>query len=230
MRLSKWHYVQIGGWLLALAAMAVAWVWVDRNDWTDPEVLGQALEPYRTSWLGLPLALGVFVLAELFFFPVLVLIFMSGLAFGPWLGAIYALAGAVASAVLPFFVGRWLGRKRLMQWGGAPARKLAKMLERKGVVAVFLVRKIPAPYTAVNMICGASGIGLGEFLLGTALGMVTGIVLIVVVGTNLTQIIADPQPSQVAVAAGLIAGVALLVYIMQRFLNRRLARRVERQQ
>ena len=44
-----------------------------------------------------------------------------------------------------------------------------------------VVRNLPvAPFTIVNMVAGASHIKLGDFLLGTALGMAPGIVAIMV--------------------------------------------------
>jgi phospholipase D1/2 len=224
MALQRWHYVQIAGWLLALLCLAATWKWAGLSAWTDPEFLADAAAPFRESWYGLPLVVAVFVIAELVFFPVLVLIFACGLAFGPWLGPVYAMAGAVASAVIPFLVGRRVGKQRLLRWAGAPARKLAKMLERKGIVAVFLVRKIPAPYSAANLVCGASGVSLPDFLIGTALGMLTGVVLITVLGANLLEILADPEPGPVALALALLAGVIGGVLLLQRLLNRRLER------
>jgi len=224
MRLSKWHLVHACAWLVALLAVGAGWWWARAAGWTDPDVLRQAFEPYRTSWIGFPLAVGVFVVAELVCFPLLVLIAACGLVFGPWMGGLYALVGALASAVLPFLAGRRLGRQRLLRWGGPPAKRMAKILERKGVVAVFLARKIPAPYSMVNMLCGASGVALHEFLLGTALGMTTGIVLLMAVGANLGTVLRHPQPRQVALALGVLTSTIVAVLLLQRVLNRRAER------
>jgi uncharacterized membrane protein YdjX (TVP38/TMEM64 family) len=224
MRLSKWHLVHASAWLVALLAVGAGWWGARAAGWTDPETLRRAFEPYRTSWTGLPLALGVFVVAELVCFPLLVLVVACGLVFGPWLGGVYAFVGALASAVLPFLIGRRLGRQRLLRWGGAPARRMVKILERKGVIAVFLARKIPAPYSMVNMVCGASGVALHEFLLGTALGIVTGVVLLMAVGANLGGILQHPQPRQVALALGMLTATIVAVLLLQRVLNRRAER------
>ena len=224
MRLSKWHLVHACAWLVALVAVGAGWWWARAAGWTDPETLRQAFEPYRTSWTGFPLALGVFIVAELVCFPLLVLIVACGLIFGPWLGGLYALSGALASAVLPFLIGRHLGRQKLLRWGGPPAKRMAKILERKGVIAVFLARKIPAPYSVVNMFCGASGVALHEFLLGTALGLATGVVLLMAVGANLGAILRHPQPRQVALALGMLTAAVVTALLLQRVLNRRAER------
>ena len=224
MALNRWHLVRIGSWLVGLSAVALIGIWAHSKGWTDPEAVREILAPYRSSWVGLPVVLLVFVVAELFFFPVLLLIAGCGLAFGPWLGALYALLGSVASAILPFFIGRWLGQERLLRWGGPPARKLVGSLKGKGLVAAFLVRKIPAPYSLVNMLCGASGLRLRDFVLGTMLGMLGGIVLIALVTANVANLASDGGPTKYLVGGAMLLVVLAVVLVLQRFLNRRLGR------
>jgi uncharacterized membrane protein YdjX (TVP38/TMEM64 family) len=152
---------------------------------------------------------------------VLVLIFVCGLAFGPWLGALYALIGSVASALVPFFIGRRLGRQRLESWGGSLVRRMTKVLERRGVVAVFLVRKIPAPYTLVNLVCGATTVTARDFVAGTVLGMGTGVLLITFLGAQIVEIVKDPEPGRIALALGLLFVPLVLALGLQRYVNRR---------
>lgn len=205
----------------AMLGLAAAWKWTGLRAWADPDRLAALVEPLRTSWYALLVVVAVFVVAELFLFPVLVLVFVCGLAFGPVLGAVYALAGSIASAVLPFLLGRKLGRERLEKHGGKLVAKLASALERRGVVAVFVVRKIPAPYSLVNLVCGASPLSLRDFLLGTALGMGTGVILITVIGSQIGELVRSPEPATVATAVGLLIAPLALALVVQRALNRR---------
>ena len=218
---SRWRWILAGVALLVLAALAAAWKWTALGEWAHPDHLRDLLEPFRRSWLGLPLVLVVFVVLELVMFPVLALVFMCGLAFGPWLGAAFALLGAVASALPPFFIGRRLGRERIGRWFGKLGLKLTAKVRRRGLIAVFLIRKLPAPFTAVNLACGASGVRLRDFVIGTALGMVSGIVIITVVGTSLAEQIADPQPAKLWLMAGVTAGAVTLAVLLQRWVRRR---------
>lgn len=204
-----------------MLGLAAAWKWTGLREWADPDRLAEFVEPLRSSWLALPLVIAVFVVAELFLFPVLVLVFVCGLAFGPVLGAVYALVGSIASAIPPFLLGRKLGRERLERHGGKLVRKLAKALDRRGVLAVFVVRKIPAPYSLVNLVCGASPLSLRDFLLGTMLGMGTGIVLITVIGSQLGELVRSPDPATIATAVGLLFAPLVLALLVQRMLNRR---------
>jgi uncharacterized membrane protein YdjX (TVP38/TMEM64 family) len=210
--------------VLALAAavlLAVVWKWTPIGAHVRPERLVEFAEPWRSSWFALPLVVVVFVLAELVLFPVLVLVFVCGVAFGPWLGALYALTGSVASAIPPFLIGRKLGGQRLERLGGAPVRKIARVLERRGLMAVFLVRKIPAPFTLVNLICGAAQVTLQDFVLGTLLGMGTGVIVITILGGRLIELWHDPEPGSIALALGLLMLPALVAWLIQRAFNRR---------
>jgi phospholipase D1/2 len=84
--------------VVALGVLAAAWKWTPLSTWADPDRISALLEPLRTHWYGFPVVVAVFVVAELFVFPVMVLVFVCGVAFGPVLGPIYALAGSLASA------------------------------------------------------------------------------------------------------------------------------------
>lgn len=208
--------------LVAVALLAAAWKWTDLREWTDPDRVAQVFEPYRHSWFALPIVLAVFVVAELFLFPVLVLVFVCGVVFGPWLGALYAMIGSVTSGVVAFEIGRKLGRERLEHVCGDWVRTVASTLEKRGVLAVFLVRKIPAPFTLVNMACGASPVSRRDFTIGTTLGMGTGVLLITVVGGQMIDILRSPEPAEIALATALLLAPLTIVLLVQRVLNRRM--------
>jgi phospholipase D1/2 len=205
-----------------IALLGAAWKWTRLSEWANPERLAHLFEPYRTNWLAFPASIVVFVVAELLLFPVTVLIFVCGLAFGPWLGTLYAFAGSLASAVVPFWIGRRLGREKLERLGGSLVLKLEKVLDKRGVVAVFLVRKIPAPYTLVNLVCGASPLSLRDFVWGTILGMGTGIVLVTVISSQLVDMLRHPELDQILIGLVLLFVPVVFAILLQRRLNRRL--------
>ncbi len=209
--------------MLVVVSLAAMWQFTPLREWLDPAAIAAAVAPYRTSWIALPATVLVFVVLELVLFPVLVLVFACGIVFGPWLGAGYALVGAVASALIPFAIGRRVGREAVERRGGPLVRRIERVLDRKGVIAVFLVRKIPAPFTLANLVCGASAIGWTDFVLGTLLGMGTGVILITVLGGQLLDLVSDPQPGRIAVALLLLAAPLVLALVAQRLLNKRRA-------
>ena len=103
--------------------------------------------------------------------PVLLLITATGVIFGPWLGPLYAMAGCLASASMGFAIGRWTGLGRIERVGGTRVTRIVSSLERNGTLAVFLLRKIPAPFLLANIVAGASRVRYRDFIVGTVLGM-----------------------------------------------------------
>src|SRR5688572_12794150 len=97
-----------------------------------------------------------FVVLGLALVPVILLIAATGIAFGPLLGPVYAMAGCLASASTGFAIGRWVGLRRVQSVGGGRVTRIPRTLKQNGTLTVFLIRKVPAPFTLVNIVVGAS--------------------------------------------------------------------------
>jgi uncharacterized membrane protein YdjX (TVP38/TMEM64 family) len=203
--------VLMGGVCLA------AWKWIPAAA-LDPDTVSALIEPHRYAWYALPLVMLAFILLCLF--PVLLLITVTGVAFGPILGPIYAMAGCLASASMGFALGRWLGLRRVQRLGGRRVARVADTLNRNGTLAVFFIRKAPAPFTLANMVIGASTVRYSDFILGTILGMGALVIALAGFGYQLIQALRDPSPATVG-AAALFVGVPLTVAW---FINRTLRR------
>ena len=143
--------------VLAISGLFLAlWTWsptADAFGW-----LASWLAPHREAWYALPLVMLAFVALGLILVPVLLLVAATGVVFGPVLGPLYALAGCLASASTGFAIGRWIGLRRVEQLGGERVTRLARAVKRNGTLAVFLVRKVPAPFTLANIVVGASSV------------------------------------------------------------------------
>jgi uncharacterized membrane protein YdjX (TVP38/TMEM64 family) len=159
-----------------------------------------------------------FVLAMV---PVVVLIAATGRVFGPILGPLYAMAGCLASGSVWFAIGRSMGRRRVVErLGGERIAKVSRALQRNGTLAVFLVRKVPAPFTLSNIVVGASSVGYRDFVLGTLLGMGAFVVALAGFGYQMTKALSDPSPSTV-IGGALFVGVPLtLAWFINRTLRR----------
>ena len=168
-----------------------------------------------------PLAvIGAYVVAGLIVMPVTVLIAVTGMVFGPVFGALYAMAGGLASAATTYAIGRWLGRDTVRRLAGARLNRISKQLARRGVLAITVLRMLPlAPFTIVNVVAGASHIGLRDFLLGTLLGMTPGILATVVFVDRIVEALRNPGTGTFASLAA-VAGVLVALAVM---LRRRLA-------
>jgi len=146
-------------------------------------------------------------------FPVILLIAATGIAFGPLLGPVYAMAGCLASASTGFAIGRWMGLRRITQLGGERMTRVTGTLKRNGTLAVFLVRKIPAPFTLVNIVVGASMIRFRDFIIGTVLGMGAFVVGLAGFGYQATNALRDPSPGRL-IGAALFVVVPLTIAVL----------------
>ncbi len=104
-------------------------------------------------------------------FPGTVLAATGGLALGAVMGTAVSLAGALLGALAAFAVARAGGGRASGRIGGEHLRALRARLERRGFLAVLLLRAAPGvPATALNYAAGLSRIRVRDFAAGIALG------------------------------------------------------------
>jgi uncharacterized membrane protein YdjX (TVP38/TMEM64 family) len=95
------------------------------------------------------------------------------------------------------------------------------MVQRRGIVAVALVRLVPiAPYVVVNVVMGAMRIRFTDFVVGTFIGMLPGALAATVLSSQLASMLQDPARVNGWVIAGAIAAFAGLALAGHRLLRR----------
>lgn len=204
------------GLLSAVAAIAFYRV---ASTGVGPADLAVWLAPHRYAWYALPATMIGFVVLALV--PVVFLIAATGLAFGPVLGPVYAMAGCLASASAAFAVGRWLGHGRVERWGGSRFGRFTRAAARNGTLAVFLIRKVPAPFALVNVAIGASAIRYREFVIGTTLGMCAFVIALAGFGSQLAELWRHPSPSGMLRAALYLSVPLTAAWLINRTLRGR---------
>jgi phospholipase D1/2 len=206
------------GTVVALAGLALAWRMTSLSDYTDIGYVASFISQHsHSAWAPL-LAVMVFVLGGLIVFPVIVIVAATAVALGPWMGAISATAGVLASALVLFLIGRFLGHRRLQSLLGARALRVQDRITGKGVVAVAMIRMVPvAPFSLVNMLAGASQLRLSDFLLGTVLGMAPGIVTMAALGAQIADFAKNSSWST-AVPLGLIVLLWIAICLVVQFI------------
>jgi uncharacterized membrane protein YdjX (TVP38/TMEM64 family) len=208
--------VGIAAFIFVLAALAAAWRFSPLHQWLNVEALVDIGDRIEEMPLAPLIVLGAYVLAGLLVIPVMLMITVTGIVFGPLVGGIYALAGSLLSGIVTYTIGRKLGRETVRRFAGKRLNAITRGLAKRGLLTMILVRVVPvAPFTVVNVVAGASHIGWRDFLLGTALGMLPGIVATVVFVDRLIAAVRHPGPKTIAlltlIAVALIA-TALLVH------------------
>ncbi|WP_028309996.1 VTT domain-containing protein [Derxia gummosa] len=216
-RVLAWTLIAVG-----LAALAMAWRYTPLRELLDIGELvrfGERLDALPFS----PLAVvACYVLAGLVVMPLMLLVGVTGIVFGPIQGGLYALAGALASAAATWGVGRLLGRRALLRWGGPRMQRLAMRLARRGLPAMVLLRVVPvAPFSIVNLVAGAAHVGLRDFMAGTALGMTPGILFTTVFVDRIAAAIREPGWASFALLAGVVLVCVVFAMFVRRWVGRR---------
>jgi phospholipase D1/2 len=171
-------------------ALALLWHYVPL---AKPAAVRAAFESVAGNPSTPFLVIGGFVAAGLVMFPVTVLIAAAAAAFGPWVGFGYAAAGALLSAIASYALGAAIGKRPLRNILGPRLNRVRQRVARRGVITVAAIRLVPiAPFTVVNLVAGASGIPLLNYVLGTMLGMLPGLIVISAVGHQLARIMTSP--------------------------------------
>jgi len=207
--------------LLIVAGSAFALHATPLGDWATAERLAAALGVLRDTWYGPLLATLGFALACVLLVPVIPLTVAAGVALGPGVGIVVAWAGTSAAAAIGHFAGQRLWRESVRRLAGDRLNALSRRLARRGILSSALVRIVPvAPFMVVNLVAGASHVGARDFLIGTALGILPGTVLLVVAGDWTRALVAQPDgsiwPWTLLAALALAGAVAALKRIHKR--------------
>ena len=104
---------------------------------------------------------------------------------------------------------------------GPRLNRIRARVQRSGILAVAAIRLVPiAPFTIVNMVAGASGITPFHYTIGTALGLLPGLLMLSVIGSQIMDIIFNPSLGGLALLAAGIAAWIMFVFGAQTLLAR----------
>ncbi|MBR8302818.1 VTT domain-containing protein [Burkholderia dolosa] len=216
------RFFVLGAAVLAIAALALVWRFSPLGEQLNVASLSRAVARIAQLPAAPALLLAAYVIAATLAVPITLLITATGLVFGAWPGLGYAAAGTMVAAAATYGLGRWLGRDAVRRLAGTRANRLSEHIGQRGVIAMAVLRLLPiAPFTVVNLVAGASHIGLRDYLIGTALGMLPGIVLTVTFAHQLTAAFSHPGPGAfawlAAIGIALVGVSVLLVRVLKRW-------------
>ncbi len=207
------------GLLVALLALAIAWQFTPARAWLEPMRLVQDFRALaqQLGWLAV---LGVFVLACCLAVPLSLLTLLAVLAFDALHGVALVLVGACLCALITFGVGRWLGQAAVAQWAGPKLQALNAMARRRGLLAVIVVRLVPAaPFAVVNMMLGASRIRWRDLVVGNTLGMLPMVGFTAWAAPQILAQLQHPTRMGWVVALGIVAVVAAISWLIKRWVR-----------
>lgn len=154
---------------------------------------------------------GLYLLRPLLAWPITALSVLVGYRYGVAVGLPLALAGAVATSLVPYAFARYY-RDRPGPLGLAVDGSERFFAATGGFRGVVAVRLAPTPAEPVSLAAGAGGVSVVAFVAGTALGELPWTVAAVVAGHSLSALSLDgvAAASPWLLIAGLAAAALLL--------------------
>ncbi|SEP50045.1 Uncharacterized membrane protein YdjX, TVP38/TMEM64 family, SNARE-associated domain [Rhodospirillales bacterium URHD0017] len=208
--------------ILVVLGIALAWRYTPLSGLVTADNVRAVLKSVRGEAWAIVIVVLVFVFAGAIVFPLNILILATAAVFGPWLGILYGGAGTVTSGLVMFFLGGLVGREALYRMLGERWRHGLEGVRKRGLLAVVTFRLVPiAPFTLVNLAAGAGGIRFIDFLVGTLIGMLPGLVLMSIMGDRIVRILSEPSASDIAIVVLCVAGLIGLAIAAQALLSRR---------
>lgn len=153
----------------------------------------------------------LYVVATILILPSTALNLTAGAFFGPWVGTVWASCGAVVAAIATFGFTRIWGRRWVSQHLATSWQTMDQEIQRGGVTYIFALRLLPIiPYGLVNFTAGLTSIRFRDYLIGTLLGTVPGILPFVMLGSYGFKALSSgewlPVALSLSLAALLVAG------------------------
>jgi uncharacterized membrane protein YdjX (TVP38/TMEM64 family) len=207
---------------IVIAALAAAWRYTPLSEL----ITGERISAWARTMRGIPWAPVVLVLAYVpaafVMFPRPVLTVIGVIAFGPWLGFVYAMAGVFASALATYYAGRALPREKLKAIAGDRIDDVSDKMRSHGVLAVAALRFLPtAPYGVEGMIVGTLRVRVWEYLAGTAIGMGPGVLATTVFGTQIKNAFEDVSTVNYWIVGATAVVFVVLSYGIGRWLTKK---------
>ncbi len=164
----------------------------------------------------------VYAVAVVAFLPATPLTLLAGLVFGAVWGTLWAWIGATLGATLAFLVGRYAARGLVDSWkaDNERVRKLDEEVEKHGWRMLLITRLVPVfPFSLQNYVYGLTKIGLGTYVLLTAVCIVPGAAVYTFAGGSLAT--AQENITQTFVYLGIAAVLFVLVSFVPAWIRKR---------
>jgi uncharacterized membrane protein YdjX (TVP38/TMEM64 family) len=142
-------------------------------------------------------------------------------AFGPWLGFVYAMGGILIATAAGYYAGRLFDRDTVRRIAGRRLNRLTHALRERGLLAMTAVRLVPvAPFAVESVVAGAIRLKLRHVLAGTFFGMLPGTLTATVFGDQIETALKDPSQINWWLVAGVLLLLGVASYVVQRWFRK----------
>lgn len=167
--------------------------------------------------LGFILTIGTYWLSMSVFVSILVPVVFFAAVYGPPLGILFSVIGLFSGAFVYYRIGLlifdapWIDRFKAVR----AAKRQLERIKPYGVWAVAISRMVPSgPFAVVNFVTGMLGFTLTQFLVGSLVGLLPGIVAFSIFGEIVQNVFSDPSWINI----GLLAAFLVAYFVAARLL------------
>ncbi|MFG6096411.1 TVP38/TMEM64 family protein [Leptothoe sp. ISB3NOV94-8A] len=169
--------------IMALVCIAATGVAIFSLGGIDPVWLQTSLD--RAGLWGPIFYIVIYTVATVLILPSTVLNLAGGALFGPWLGSLWTTIGALIAAMVAFGFTRTVGRELVEKRLAGYWQTLDAEIRHGGMVYIFSIRLLPViPYGLVNFAAGLTSISWKDYVVGTTLGTLPGVLPFVLLGSS----------------------------------------------
>jgi uncharacterized membrane protein YdjX (TVP38/TMEM64 family) len=205
-----------------VAGLLVTWQWTPLADWSRLDVLLTWLESTKESSFTPLVLIIAYMAGSLLLFPITPLIVATGMVFEPFTSIVYAELGCLLGGILTYALGSKVGRDAVHRMVGGRLNLLSRQLGKRGILAMVVIRLVPiAPFGVVNMAVGASHIRFQDFILGTSIGMLPGILMMTLFSTTLKNTLVRPSTGNYLILGATILFLFATGILLKRRINRK---------
>jgi phospholipase D1/2 len=207
--------------LFAVVGIAAAWWTVGSLGIVTPEKIGAWLAATRGHPWAPVVVVAAFIVAGLVVFPIHGVVLATATVFGGWTGFAYSAVGVFFSGWAPYFIGALLGKDAVARNFGPRVQPVLRAAKEHGVLVVVGLRIVPAaPGTLTNLALGASGIRFPDFIIGTLVGMLPGLIVVSLMGDRLMAFLQSPSLLDIVLLALCVAAYVAIVVGAQILVSR----------
>ena len=130
--------------------------------------------------------IGLYTVATLLILPSTPLNLTGGAIFGIWFGTLWTTIAAIIAAIVAFAFTRTVGRELIARRLAGRWEAIDAEMRSGGLFYMFAIRLLPIiPYGLVNFTAGLTSIRFRDYLIGTILGTIPGVLPFVMMGSGL---------------------------------------------
>jgi phospholipase D1/2 len=205
---------------LVLAGLALAWRFTPLAEIVTAGNVTDWARAFGGRWWATLIVIAAPTVACIIMFPRPLITLAAVLAFGAWLGFVYAMAGILVAALATYFAGRLLRRDTVRRLAGRKLNRLSEAMRQRGLLAMTAVRLVPiAPFAVVGLVAGAIRIKFSHYALGTFLGNLPGVLAATVFADQIAVALEDTAKVNWWVVGGVLAALLLGTIAVRRWLG-----------